>query len=63
MQGVSQATCYCLCRQGASVEHILSKIQQEVEILRRMQGRPEALRLHAVFEVRRGCWWGLAPES
>ena len=59
----SQATCHCLCRQGATVEHILSKIQQEVEILRRMQGRPEALRLHAVFEVRRGCCGGLASDS
>ena len=60
---VSQVICCCLCRQGATVEHILSKIQQEVDILRRMQGRPEALRLHAVFEVGRGCCWGLAPES
>lgn len=57
---VSHLICCCLCRQGATVEHILSKIQQEVEILRRMQGRPEALRLHAVFEVRRGCFQKLA---
>ena len=60
---VFHVICCCLCRQGATVEHILSKIQQEVDILRRMQGRPEALRLHAVFEVGRGCGWGLPSES
>jgi serine/threonine protein kinase len=37
-------------RNGATAEHVTAKIQQEVEILRRMQGRPEALKLKGVFE-------------
>ncbi|KAL3137090.1 hypothetical protein ABBQ32_006675 [Trebouxia sp. C0010 RCD-2024] len=37
-------------RKGTTREHILEKIQQEVDILRRMQGREEALKLVSVYE-------------
>ncbi|KAL0054178.1 hypothetical protein WJX82_004955 [Trebouxia sp. C0006] len=37
-------------RKGATRERIIDKIQQEVDVLRRMQGRAEALRLLAVYE-------------